>query len=192
MEDIEHFIKISQQKRLLNQHKLKELDNEPDDHKKLIKELRDLQKETQQSKENITKHLNMITAHKHIIHKIVHSSEHISGLPVPHNNAQDVRTMFAEAINFLNNIGDTYETLNNVKEKDVNSSELIEAVTTCTGAIGSELYQTRCCIAQLEALKENISVFEQYILGDSSRNNSDEIMDCTAHGESTDSGSTIK
>lgn len=36
--------------------------------------------------------------------------------------------MFAETINFLNNIGDTYEALNNVKEKDVNPSKLIEAV----------------------------------------------------------------
>lgn len=42
MEDIERFIKISQQKRLLNQRKLKNLDDEPDYYKKLMRELQDL------------------------------------------------------------------------------------------------------------------------------------------------------
>ncbi|XP_014470108.1 PREDICTED: uncharacterized protein LOC106742037 [Dinoponera quadriceps] len=192
MEDIERCIRISQQKRLLNQRKLQSLDKEPNEHTEMLKQLQELQRNTQQCKENITKHLNMIRTHKHTIYKIVHSSEHISGLPVPHNNAQDVKTMFAEAIHFLNNIGDTYETLNNVKKKDIDPSELVEAVTMCTQAVGNELYQTRCRIAQLETLKDNISVLQQHILNSSCSNNSDETMGLTMSGESTDSASTIK
>lgn len=41
-------------------------------------------------KESITKHLNLITAHKHSVHKIIHSAEDVSGLPVPHDYAQYV------------------------------------------------------------------------------------------------------
>lgn len=46
--------------------------------------------------------------------------------------------MFAETIDFLNNIGDTYEILNNVKEKNVNPSELIKAVVN----IGNQIIYT--------------------------------------------------
>ena len=119
MKDIEDFIKIVQQKRLADQHKLEHLDVDCRE-KKLMKELRDLRStpfsvidfclyyfsapshnyvinlfidERERLKENITKHLNMIAAHKHSIHKIVHSSKHISGLPVPHNYAQYVRIL---------------------------------------------------------------------------------------------------
>lgn len=42
MEDIERFIKIVQQKRLLNQRELKRLDAPSDEHEKLMKKLRDL------------------------------------------------------------------------------------------------------------------------------------------------------
>lgn len=35
---------------------------------------------------------------------------------------------------------------------------------TCTEAVGTKLYQTKCSIAQLEALKENITALQQYIL----------------------------
>jgi len=42
MEDIERFIKIMQQKRLVNQRELERLDEPSDEHKKLMKELQDL------------------------------------------------------------------------------------------------------------------------------------------------------
>lgn len=42
MDDIERFIEIAQQKRLRNQQILKLLDNEPDEHKKIMKELHQL------------------------------------------------------------------------------------------------------------------------------------------------------
>lgn len=42
MEDIERFIKIVQQKRLINQRELEHLDVPSDEHKKLMKELQDL------------------------------------------------------------------------------------------------------------------------------------------------------
>jgi len=42
MEDIEHFIRVVQQKRLANQRELDRLDVEPNEHSKLMKELRDL------------------------------------------------------------------------------------------------------------------------------------------------------
>lgn len=42
MEDIERFIKIMQQKRLINQRELEHLDVPSDEHKKLMKELQDL------------------------------------------------------------------------------------------------------------------------------------------------------
>jgi len=34
----------------------------------------------------------------------------------------------------------------------------------CTEAIGNKLYQTKCSIAQLETLKENIAALQQHIL----------------------------
>lgn len=46
--------------------------------------------------------------------------------------------MFAETINFLNNTGDICETLNNVKEKEMNSSELVEAVVNARNLIRYE------------------------------------------------------
>lgn len=42
MEDIERFIKIMQQKRLIYQRELEHLDEPSDEHKKLMKELQDL------------------------------------------------------------------------------------------------------------------------------------------------------
>ncbi|XP_011697462.1 PREDICTED: uncharacterized protein LOC105455667 [Wasmannia auropunctata] len=188
MEDIERFIKVAQQKRFVDQRELERLDVEPIEHRKLMKELQDLRGEREQCKENITKHLNMITSHKHSIHKIVHSTNDISGLPVPHDYAQDMTTMFSDAINFLNNIGDIREAL--TKENNVDPSTLIQAVTTCAEAVGSKLYQTKCSITQLETLKDNIAVLQQYIL-DNSDNIEDESINSTINGESMDSGSTI-
>ncbi|XP_011640695.1 uncharacterized protein LOC105429428 [Pogonomyrmex barbatus] len=190
MEDIERFIKLIQQKRLANQRELERLDAEPDEHKKLMKELRDLRGQRIQCKENITKHLNMITSHKHSVHKIVHSSKDISGLPVPHDCAQDVKTMFTDAIEFLNNMGDTYKILN-AKENNINPLKLIQAVITCTEDVGKALYQTKCSIAQLETLKENIAVLQQHVLDSSDNTEVFESINLTNNGESTDSGSTI-
>lgn len=190
MEDIERFIKVVQQKRLTNQRKLERLDVESDEHRKIMKELRDLRREGEQCKENITKHLNTITSHKHSIHKIVHSTQDISGLPVPHDYAQDMTTMFTDAIEFLNNVGDIHKALTNVKENNVDPSKLIQAVTTCTEDVGNKLYQTKRSIAQLETLKENITTLQQYIL-DSSTIEEESINLTTIHGESTDSISTI-
>ncbi|KYQ58595.1 hypothetical protein ALC60_02240 [Trachymyrmex zeteki] len=166
MEDIERFIKVVQQKRFANHRKLECFDVEPNEHRKLIKELRDLRKEREQCKENITKHLNMITSHKHSVHKIVHSTSNISGLPVSHDYAQNMTTMFIEAIEFLNNVGDIHKALNNVKENNVEPSKLIQDVTMCTEVVGNKLYQTKCSIAQLETLKENI-VMLQHLLDSS-------------------------
>jgi len=45
MEDIERFIKVRQQKRLANQRELERLDTESNEHRKLMKELRDLKSE---------------------------------------------------------------------------------------------------------------------------------------------------
>ncbi|XP_012534848.1 uncharacterized protein LOC105835817 [Monomorium pharaonis] len=191
MEDIERFIKVVQQKRLASQRELERLDTESDEHKEMMKELRDLRRKREQCKENITKHLNTITSHKHSIHKIVHSTQHsISGLPVPHNYAQDMTTMFVDAIKFLNNVGDIHKTLTNVKENNVEPSKLIQAVTTCTETVENKLYQTKRSIAQLETLKENIAVLQQHILNNSN-NTEDGSINLTINGESTDSGSTI-
>ncbi|XP_018046652.1 PREDICTED: uncharacterized protein LOC108686083 [Atta colombica] len=142
MNDIERFIRVMQEKRLANQRELECLDEESSEHKELMKELRDLRRETEQCKENITKHLNMITSHKHSVHKIVHSTSNISGLPVSHDYAQ-----------YKNN---------------VNPSKLIQDVTMCTEVIENKLYQTKCSIAQLETLKENIVVLQHLL--DSSNN----------------------
>ncbi|KYN35342.1 hypothetical protein ALC56_10517 [Trachymyrmex septentrionalis] len=163
MDDIERFIKVIQQKRLANQRELEHLDEEPSEHKELMKELRDLRRETEQCKENITKHLNMITSHKHSVHKIVHSTSNISGLPVSHDYAQDMTTMFTDAIEFLNNIGDIHKALANVKENNVDPSKLIQDVTMCIEVVENKLYQTKCSIAQLETLKENVVVLQHLL-----------------------------
>ena len=42
MNDIERFIRVMQEKRLANQCELERLDEEPSEHKELMKELRDL------------------------------------------------------------------------------------------------------------------------------------------------------
>ncbi|XP_067205126.1 uncharacterized protein [Linepithema humile] len=205
MENIESFIKIMQQKRLAAQHELDRLDEEHSKENKLMKKLRDLRSmsflatnfslycysaqdnhyvfnvelfidEREHIKENITKHLNTMTAHKHSIHKIIHSSKDISGLPVSHDCAQDVKTMFIDGIEFLNNIGETCKTLNNAEENNVDSSKLIEAVTTCTESVESELYQTRCSIAQLDTLKDNTALLQEHISENSVNSvNSDEV-----------------
>ncbi|XP_012216413.1 uncharacterized protein [Linepithema humile] len=176
MENIESFIKIMQQKRLAAQHELDRLDEEHSKENKLMKKLRDLRNEREHIKENITKHLNTMTAHKHSIHKIIHSSKDISGLPVSHDCAQDVKTMFIDGIEFLNNIGETCKTLNNAEENNVDSSKLIEAVTTCTESVESELYQTRCSIAQLDTLKDNTALLQEHISENSVNSvNSDEV-----------------
>ncbi|RLU27618.1 hypothetical protein DMN91_001422 [Ooceraea biroi] len=190
MDDIERFIKTLQRRRQADQCKLEHLDVASDEHRKLMKKVRDLSKKIEQRKENITKHLNMITAHKHSIHKIIHSANDISGLPVPHDYAQDMRTMFTDVIDFLNNGGDTCKALGDVKENNMDPVELIQAVTTCTEAAGKQLYQTKCSITQLEMLKEDIAVLQQHIL-----NNSDTVEDASISlsfsNGSTDSGSTL-
>lgn len=187
MEDIERYIKVVQQKRLANQRELDRLDEDPPEHRKLMKELQDLRREREQCKENITKHLNTITSHKHFIHKIIHSTNDISGLPVPHDYAQDMMTMFTDAIEFLNN-GDFHKVL--TKENNMDPAKLVQAVTTCTEAVGNKLYQTKHSIAQLETLKENIAALQQHILNNSDIE--DETINLTnITGESTDSGSTI-
>ncbi|XP_011065414.1 PREDICTED: uncharacterized protein LOC105152696 isoform X2 [Acromyrmex echinatior] len=190
MDDIERFIRVMQQKRLANQLELECLDKEPSEHKELMKELRDLRRETEQCKENITKHLNMITSHKHSVHKIVHSTSNISGLPVSHDYARNMTTMFIDAIEFLNNIGDIHKALTNVKENNVDPSKLIQDVTMCTEVIENKLYQTKCSIAQLETLKENIVVLQHLL--DNSNNIEDGNIDLiNINNESTDSSSTI-
>ncbi|KYN01176.1 hypothetical protein ALC62_08018 [Cyphomyrmex costatus] len=168
MEDIERFIRVVQQKRCADHRELEHLDVEPSEHRKLIKELQDLRREREQCKENVTKHLNMITSHKHSIHKIIHSTNNISGLPVSHDYAQDMTTMFIDAIEFLNNIGDIHKALTNVKENNVDPLKLIQDVTMCTEVVGNKLYQTKCSIAQLETLKENIVALKHLL--DSSSN----------------------
>ncbi|KAL6434458.1 hypothetical protein ACFW04_006099 [Cataglyphis niger] len=164
MEDIERFIKIMQQKRLINQRELAHLDVPSDEHKKLMKELQDLKRERELCKENITKHLSIITGHKHSIHKLVQSSKNISGLPVPHDYAQDLTIMFTDAIEFLNNIGDTYKAFTNVKENNMDILQLTDNVGTCVKTVENELYQIKHNIAQLETLKENIAVLQQCII----------------------------
>ncbi|XP_070172194.1 uncharacterized protein [Polyergus mexicanus] len=191
MEDIERFIKVVQQKRLINQRELEHLDVPSDEHKKLMKELQDLKRERELCKENIIKHLGIITGHKHSIHKLVQSSKDISGLPVPHNYAQDLTIMFTDAIEFLNNIGDTYKAFTNVKENNMDILQLTHNVGTCVKTVENELYQIKHNIAQLETLKENIAVLQQCII-DTSDNIDDESMTLTNSGESTDSGTTIK
>ncbi|KAH0948404.1 hypothetical protein HN011_002795 [Eciton burchellii] len=191
MDDIERFIKIVQQKRQADQRELEHLDVDSDEHKTLMKKLRNLKKEREQCKENITKHLNMITAHKHSIHKIIHSAKDISGLPVPHDYAQDMKTMFTDTIEFLNNIENTCKVLSNVKENNTDPLELIQAVTTCTKAAGNSLYQTKCSITQLEMLKEDITVLQQHILNNSNSID-DENVSLTFSNGSMDSESTLK
>ena len=191
MEDIERFIKIVQQKRLLNQRELKRLDAPSDEHEELMKKLRDLKREREVCKENIVKHLGIITGHKHSIHKFVQSSKDISGLPVPHNYAQDMRIMFTDAIEFMNNIGDTYKAFTNVKENNMDILQLTHNVGTCVQTVGNELYQIKHNIAQLETLKENIAVLQQCIIN-TSDSIDDESLTLTISGESTDSGTTIK
>ncbi|KYN16749.1 hypothetical protein ALC57_10946 [Trachymyrmex cornetzi] len=163
MDDIERFIRVIQQKRLANQCELERLDEEPSEHRELMKELQNLRRETEQCKENITKHLNMITSHKHSVHKIVHSTSNISGLPVSHDYAQDMTTMFTDAIEFLNNVGDIHKALTNVKENNVDPSKLIQDVTMCTEIVENKLYQIKCSIAQLETLKENTVVLQHLL-----------------------------
>ncbi|CAL1680540.1 unnamed protein product [Lasius platythorax] len=191
MEDIERFIKIVQQKRLLNQRELKRLDAPSDEHEELMKKLRDLKREREVCKENIVKHLGIITGHRHSIHKFVQSSKDISGLPVPHNYAQDMRIMFTDAIEFMNNIGDTYKAFTNVKENNMDILQLTHNVGTCVQTVGNELYQIKHNIAQLETLKENIAVLQQCIIN-TSDSIDDESLTLTISGESTDSGTTIK
>lgn len=97
--------------------------------------------------ENIIKDLNTITAHKHTIHKVVQSSKDISGLPISHDYAQydknllssfsffnvlynfnlisffrDLKTLFIDAISFLNNIGDTNRKLDNIQGNSIEPS----------------------------------------------------------------------
>ncbi|XP_018367386.1 PREDICTED: uncharacterized protein LOC108763936 isoform X1 [Trachymyrmex cornetzi] len=190
MDDIERFIRVIQQKRLANQCELERLDEEPSEHRELMKELQNLRRETEQCKENITKHLNMITSHKHSVHKIVHSTSNISGLPVSHDYAQDMTTMFTDAIEFLNNVGDIHKALTNVKENNVDPSKLIQDVTMCTEIVENKLYQIKCSIAQLETLKENTVVLQHLL--NSSNNIEDGNIDLTnINNESMDSGSTI-
>ncbi|XP_025262107.1 uncharacterized protein LOC105259405 [Camponotus floridanus] len=185
MEDIERFIKIMQQKRLVNQRELERLDEPSDEHKKLMKELQDLKRERQLSKENIIKHLGIITGHKHSIYKLVQSSKNISGLPVPHDYAQDLTVMFTDAIEFLNNIGDTYKAFTNVKENNMDILQLTHNVETCVKSVEDELYQIKHNIAQLETLKENIAELQQCII-----DTNDKSMTLISD-ESTDSGTTI-
>ncbi|EFN89449.1 hypothetical protein EAI_17063 [Harpegnathos saltator] len=191
MENLEHFIEIAQQKRLSNQQKLEELDKKSDEYRKITKELRDLKRQTKESKNNILKQLNVLASHRRTIHKIVHSMVK-TGLPVPHKDIQDVKTMFAEVIKFLNSIESTCETLDNIK-KNMNYSEMIELLTTCTEDVGNKLYQTRHHIMQLEILKKDLSLLQ--IPNNNSSNNSEEAMDLTTNDESNksmDNESAIK
>ncbi|XP_077269961.1 uncharacterized protein LOC143901463 [Temnothorax americanus] len=186
MEDVEHFIKVMQQKRLAKQRELDRLDTETSEYDKLLKELQDLRKDREQCKENIAKHFSTITSHKHSIQKMVNSTKDVSGLPVPHDFAENVATMFTDAIQLLNNVGDLHKALTNDKEDNVDPLKLIQAVTTCTEAVGNKLYQTRCSIAQLETLKENVVALQEYIL-DNSDNIEDESTSSTVNGDSMDS-----
>ncbi|XP_072767193.1 uncharacterized protein [Anoplolepis gracilipes] len=191
MEDIERFIKIVQQKRLVNQCELERLDVPSDEHKKLVKELQNLKRERELMKENIIKHLAVITGHRHSIHKLVQSSNDISGLPVSHDYAQDLTVMFTDTIEFLNNIGDTYKTFTNVKDHNMDILQLTNTVETCIKTVGNELYQIKHNISQLETLKDNIAVLQQCMI-DTSDNIDGESTTLTFSGESTDSGTTIK
>lgn len=193
MEDIERFIKIVQQKRLVNQRELECLDVPSDEHKKLMKELQDLKRERELCKENTIKHLGIITGHRHSIHKLVQSSKDISGLPVPHDYAQDLTTMFTDSIEFLNNIGDTYKAFTNVKENNMDILQLPHNVGTCVKTVENELYQIKHNIAQLETVKENIAVLQQCIIDTSDNIDvSDENMTLIISGESMDNGTIIK
>lgn len=190
MEEIERFIKIVRQKRLINQRELERLDTPSNEHKELMKELQQLKRERESCKEKIIKHLGIITKHRYSIHKFVQSSKDISGLPVPHDYAQDMTKMFTDAIEFLNNIGDTYKAFTNVKKNDVDLSQLTHNVGTCVQTIGNELYQIKHDIAQLETLKENIAVLQQCSIDTNDTIDDESIL--TISGESTDSGTTIK
>ncbi|XP_011875457.1 PREDICTED: uncharacterized protein LOC105566227 [Vollenhovia emeryi] len=192
MEDIELFIKVVQQKRLANQHELDRLDAEPKEHKKFMKELRGLQKEREQCKKNIAKHLGTITSQKHSIHKIVHSTKDVSGLPVPHDYAQDMKTMFVDATEFLNKADGIHKAFANVKENNVDPLSLIRDVTTCTETVENKLYQTKCSIAQLETLKGNIAALQQHILNSSNSTNDENVSLDIFNGDSMDSESTIE
>lgn len=184
MEDIEYYVKLMQRQRLHNESKLKLIETESEVvHKNFMKTLQDLKSisiilsfisvwiaffynyminnelftgETEQCKDSITKNLNTLVAFKHSIHKIVHSSQDISGLPVPHDCAEYiglyilfcltflllleiynftsipffryVKTMFRDVIEVCNNMGDIYKTLSNVKEYNVDPLKLIEDV----------------------------------------------------------------
>ncbi|KAL0122926.1 hypothetical protein PUN28_007530 [Cardiocondyla obscurior] len=162
MEDVEHYINIVQQKTLANQHKLAHIDKEINEFQLLVKESEDLRRKREQYIENIAKHLRTITSYKHSIHKCVHSTNVISGLPVPHHYASDVTVMFTDMIKFLNKVGVIYKALIN-NESNTDSLTLIHSLKKCVEAIASNLYQTKCSITQLEALKENIIALKQML-----------------------------
>lgn len=190
MEEIERFIKIVRQKRLINQRELERLDEPSNEHKELMKTLQDLKRERELSTEKIIKHLGIITRHRHSIHKFVQSSKDISGLPVPHDYAQDMTKMFTDAIEFLNNIGDTHKAFINVKENNVDLSQLTHNMGTCVQSIGNELYQIKHDIAQLETLKENIAILQQCSID--TNDTIDDESTLTINNESTDNDAIIK
>ncbi|XP_029172678.1 uncharacterized protein LOC114941745 [Nylanderia fulva] len=190
MEEIESLIKIMQEKRRINQCELERLDTPSNEHKELMKELQDLKRERDLCKEKIIKHLGIIMGHRHSIYKFSQSSKDISGLPVPHDYAQDMTRMFTDVIEFLNNIGDTYKAFTDVKKNDVDLSQLTCNVKTCVQTVENELYQVKHNVVQLETLKENVAILQQCIT-----DINDAIEDestSTISGESTDSGTTIK
>ncbi|XP_071861321.1 uncharacterized protein [Bombus fervidus] len=166
MENIEKVINLLHRRKVVRDEQFaNEERKQITEYSNLMNTLQTIKDERNDCKDNIIKHLQCLTIHKHSTYKLIHNSENIPGLPVSHNYHRQTIMFLSEGIDFINKLPNIYSNLDtNNKESTINSTNLLHDITSCTNSVGSELCNIKSLITDVKTLQKNTDILQEYCL----------------------------
>ncbi|CAL7946034.1 unnamed protein product [Xylocopa violacea] len=166
MSSIENVIELLRKKRAIRE---KQFANEEikqiTEYNDLMNTLQTVKDELNNCKENIGKNLQRLTTHKHSISKLIQNSESTPRLPITHDYHRQAIMFLSEGTDFINKIQIVYKNFNNNNKKNnINSTTLLENITSCTNSVGNELYKIKSLITEVKTLRTNVDMLQECCL----------------------------
>ncbi|XP_076382411.1 uncharacterized protein LOC117220339 [Megalopta genalis] len=164
MDNINTFVEILQKTEAVCEKQFEEKKKKQNlEYNHLMNTLKAIRDERNEYKETFSKNLRRITTYKYLIHNLcANNVDSTPALPISHEHHRQTITFLSEAIDF------TYESLqnantnfDNVIQKNINSTDLINDIPCCTSSITNEKSRIKSIMTETKALQNSVNMLQE-------------------------------
>lgn len=162
MENINRFIENLRKIETIHQKEFEEKEREQNrEYSDLMKTLKIIKDERNEFKETFSKNLRRITTYKHSIYNLCTNNDELPpALPISHEHHRQTIAFLLEAVDFTNRIQHINKNFDNDVHKNINSTDLVEDIISCTNSITSETSRIKSILTATKALQNNASMLQ--------------------------------